>query len=430
MTRDLRRLLAGLFGTFALGSGLLAACIDASSPPEATPGDSDAGSTPEKDGATTSDATTPPVQDGGSEDTGTVTPPACDAPNTACGSSCVDLQTSDDHCGKCGRSCGGAGCDKGACKPVDLLDGLTYPTTIGTNPKVGQVFVNIEGRVVRCAKTGCGKSLTPLWEPTRYKTNETSPVALTEKAVATLVYDASNNDAQRFLPISQTVQSPSSTPTTYESPDYSLQNLAGDPTSAGVAAQAAYGIYACASGICMKGSTGVVKYAGEDGETTVAIQPGTPGYYAWPTYGNIHYCERGLASECSSKKNLVTTPITQPLDKLVVTAKTAYWVTKAPSGYQVLSCAFPEGCTVPRVVAEALEAVDGFAADDRGVYWTARNNGLLFACEDLEKGCGTTPKTLLSNLAQPYAIALDDQHLFFTQRGGVAGQGRVTRLVR
>lgn len=429
MTLEFRCTVTRLLGTFVAAGGLLAACVDSSPPPPASSGgESDAGGTPEEDGATPNDGDAP-SQDGGSHDTGPPPPPACEAPSTACGSSCVDLQTSDDHCGKCDRSCGGAGCDKGTCKPVDLLDGLTFPTTIGTNSTVGQVFVNVEGRIVKCAKTGCGKSPTPLWDPSRYKANETSPVALTKGAVATLVYDTTNNDEQRFLRITQSPPSPSSNPTTYPSPDWMVENLAGDPTSDDVAAQAAYGIYACSSGYCVKDSPGVVKYVGEDGETTVAIQPGAPGYYAWPSYSNIHYCERGRTTSCTPE-NLVGSTILQPLDKLVLTAKTAYWVTKAPSGYQVLSCPFPEGCTSPRVVAEGEGALDGFAADDHGVYWTDRAGGLLRACDDPEKGCGTSAKTLLSNLAQPYAIALDEQNLFFTQRAGVAGQGRVTRFAR
>lgn len=43
---------------------------------------------------------------------------ACNAGETACGSSCVDTASSNEHCGQCGKACdANETCSAGACKP-------------------------------------------------------------------------------------------------------------------------------------------------------------------------------------------------------------------------------------------------------------------------------------------------------------------------
>lgn len=52
--------------------------------------------------------------------------PTCGTEQTACGSTCVDLQTDESHCGTCERACTtGQECSSGACVDVCQLDGGT-----------------------------------------------------------------------------------------------------------------------------------------------------------------------------------------------------------------------------------------------------------------------------------------------------------------
>lgn len=378
------------------------------------------GGAPSDAGAGANDAT---IQVPGS------TPPAtCAATETACGKACVDLQTSTDHCGRCDHSCGDDGCNKGRCLPVDLLDGLDFPTTIATHDGTTQVLVNANKTIVKCGKAGCGKVATPLWSEPYFQTNEDSPIAMTYDAFATLVYDEENVQHYVFDEIV-----PEVTRETIYPPPTTFARLAGDSTPDGgrdVAAMQGYEIYRCPAGICADGVA--IKYVGEDGETNIAIQPGNPGYYVWNTYGNLRYCARGSADAGTlcTPQNVVATDIPMPSGHLAVTATKVYWTSAGDGGLRVYACAFPGGCETPILLVEGETMIDGFAADDQGIYWTDRASGVLRACLDTVKGCGSSSVTLLSNLSQPHSIALDREAIYFTQRGGVGATGKVTRLRR
>lgn len=49
----------------------------------------------------------------------------CAAPQVTCGTECVDVSVSDDHCGRCGHSCRGQGCEGGHCRAVERLTEAT-----------------------------------------------------------------------------------------------------------------------------------------------------------------------------------------------------------------------------------------------------------------------------------------------------------------
>jgi hypothetical protein len=50
---------------------------------------------------------------------------ACTCENP-CGGTCYDLKSSSNHCGACGRSCGGSACVDGMCEPTELFSGADY----------------------------------------------------------------------------------------------------------------------------------------------------------------------------------------------------------------------------------------------------------------------------------------------------------------
>lgn len=52
-------------------------------------------------------------------------PPPCDGGATRCGDTCVDVQSSNEHCGACGRRCcSGLFCNRGRCGPWDCPAGI------------------------------------------------------------------------------------------------------------------------------------------------------------------------------------------------------------------------------------------------------------------------------------------------------------------
>jgi hypothetical protein len=62
-------------------------------------------------------------------------PPECSGDSMrVCGGACVDVLTTDSHCGECGHDCGGSGCTEGTCQPLTLASGLYYPNAIAASP--------------------------------------------------------------------------------------------------------------------------------------------------------------------------------------------------------------------------------------------------------------------------------------------------------
>ena len=57
----------------------------------------------------------------------------CSPGLTACGSTCVDLQTDASNCGDCGRQCGGTACTAGMCGTTVLAQGQAYPSAVAVD---------------------------------------------------------------------------------------------------------------------------------------------------------------------------------------------------------------------------------------------------------------------------------------------------------
>lgn len=382
----------------------------------------------------TIDRNPPAALDGGpgvvTPEAGPAPPVTCTAPETACGTTCADLATNDAHCGRCDHSCKGDGCQSGRCRPADLMDGLTDPTAVATHDGTMQVVARSGIAIVKCAKTGCGKVGAPIWTDFTWQASKKSAIALTYDGIAALLFDP-DTDEQRY--VFDKVQAVSASPPIYVPPS-PFVHLAADPTperANDVVGQYDYGVFACPAGICASGIA--IEYAGEQGEKTVAIQPGNPGYYLWNTYANIHYCARGSSTEtnpCTPQK-LLQADFPGQIDFLTVTSTRAYWAARVLDEYRVYSCPFPAGCAAPTLLVEDEPHMTRFAADDAGIYWTDDESGFLRACLDPTAGCGPNAITLLSNLAQPWAIALDKETVYVTQRAGeMPSRGKVTRLHR
>lgn len=120
-----------------------AACVG--SDPEVRPAD---------DAGTTVDSGNPqqPTPDGATGDAATTDSATC-AQGTVCDGTCVDTTSRADHCGACGRSCGGGKCENSACAPVLVASNITQP--LGVAVAGGSAFWLRNGAVERCPVTGC-----------------------------------------------------------------------------------------------------------------------------------------------------------------------------------------------------------------------------------------------------------------------------------
>ncbi len=92
----------------------------------------------------------PPVVEGGVDvfvptDAPADSPPSCKAPQTACGASCVDMETDKDNCGSCGRSCLGGMCAAHVCSAflVYARTDVAANTLVATNT---DLFFSIAGK--------------------------------------------------------------------------------------------------------------------------------------------------------------------------------------------------------------------------------------------------------------------------------------------
>lgn len=393
-------------------------------------------------GGDTSDAST--TSDGSSSDGASPGDAAggCTGTQTLCGTSCVDLNTDDNNCGRCSHSCKGDGCDKGACKPTDLLTGLDSPTGLATSNATDQVVVNAGGALHICAKAGCANVSHALFGTSGPITHRDSPLCVfggvgSGEEYGTIVYSGTTPYYS-----ANTLTPGSGAPATFGEPTglgIGSVHCGGSHEASGhgdLALNADYSVVNLHDGI----STLAEQYVTEYGERFVAVQAGDPGYIVFTVEnGNVDYCARGAADAglCTPQKLVQNDPspaITSTSGRLVVTSTMAYWTTQEEanmSKLRIWGCPMPGGCTDAKLLVDGESGIDAFVADDKGLYWVDALGSRVRACLDTTNGCGATGAvTVLDNLAAPSGIAIDDTYLFVTQTGADAGQGKVTRLVR
>jgi hypothetical protein len=397
---------------FLVGLGFVMACVGDDSNPINDAGGKD---------TSTNDVTT--TTDSGGNDA-PVDTFSCDG--SVCGSTCVDTQNDDANCGACGHSCAGDGCAKGLCKPTDLLTGLDFPTHLAESAAFPLVFVVANTRVLSCSRTGCGNSPTPMWSTGTYTTKQTSYVAVSKFDMATAAFNGTT-PGWGYLPANGT---PPASPYFSSPIAGQLNQMVAFPDDNTAAYMWNYGVYQCGISACSSSQAKTLD--GDDGETAIARSMAGNGYVIWTTFNNIKYCDR-TATTCTPTNLFTSNTTGQVLYPFMDASKTAvYWVAPAAGNkFQIYSCPFPGGCAPPgKLLVDGETAVDGFAADDSGIYWTQSTAGIVRACLDTKNGCGTNAINLATNQAHPSGVLSDPQMVFWSQTGGSAGQGKVTRWTR
>jgi hypothetical protein len=84
---------------------------------------------------------------GGCDDVG------CPGAEVRCSGACVDLTSSSDNCGRCGRDCGGGACIGNQCQPETLIASIDQPTGFAVDSH--GIYFAVDDAVQVCPLTGC-----------------------------------------------------------------------------------------------------------------------------------------------------------------------------------------------------------------------------------------------------------------------------------
>lgn len=332
----------------------LSACTALLGSFEVGPGGGDADTGTGADGAATDGPA--PGTDGGAE---ADAPVVCTAPEVACGSVCANLQSSVDHCGKCGRSCGGGTCTAGKCSTtlvVEIPDKVTS-MDVGVN----DVIFGFNDEMASCPKDGC-KGATP------------KQLGKTQYGFANITVMNNGTVVFESAPVQSTHR-----PAIYGCPVTGCPGVLTSWISDGL------------NGFEQRIRT----FAGD-----VFVNTGGNGL-AWTS------CTAGA---CTTPGNLLGIKGTR---LLTPTPNAVYFVNSADTG--IGKCLKTDTACVPTVVASgAFGDVATLAFDNGSLFWIKKgrdgfNEGKLFQCV-LSTDCtqAANVKTLANGLDSPTELVVDD----------------------
>jgi len=368
----------------------------------------------------------------------------CAAPLEACGASCVDTQTSGQHCGRCDRACGqGSTCSAGRCTPVVLASALPAPSALAVTS--GVIVIALGDVLVRCGKDGCAQGPTRLWESTEFTL---VPGALSLGADRADAFVLARSTAAGFptetnlyrVNVDGTPPIVPSRQTTGLDPAYVLGNSTRLATDAREHAFASpYRNHRCFGASCAN----VAVLSNAETPTSITL---TPTHYAWTIRdgsggATAQSCPRPPAAatsyeganDCGAPLALAPAITQSRSDHVTSHDNVVYWADWSQNGGatgRVLACA-AAGCSgAPTVIAAGEQVIDGLAVDGTGAYWTNGTAGTVRMCRDLVEGCGTHAETLASGASNPGPIALDDAFVYFIARGGAPENGALLKVAK
>ncbi|MBS2014536.1 MAG: hypothetical protein JST00_16740 [Deltaproteobacteria bacterium] len=339
----------------------------------------------------------------------------CPGTAKACGGACRDVTTDKDHCGDCGRSCGGGDCVAGQCRPVTLTATLTKATDIALSPN--DVFVNADGKVRRCAKTGCAAA-TPLWAGGDLSVPGPHMLAID----LNYAYFAQDIGANRFLSRCQLggcASSPQQITVTPAPPPGNFEALAVEGSSYFFA-----GTYSGVREAPLGGGAVTRSYSNFAG---TGFPAANAQYVVWSDKfgGGVRQCARSGAG-CTTSTELTAGVTTT---ELLVFAGRAIFVAAVAGGTEIQGCNVV-GCSgAPTVIARepASTMVTGLAVDPSGVYWST-SSGEIRACK-VAGGCaagGGTVVDLARSQAGVSAVATDAEFVYWVT--DAVGTGAIRRV--
>lgn len=364
---------------------------------------SDDRATPTPDAASTPDATSPDAA------------PTCTAPTVACGTACVDLATSGENCGACGRSCGGGTCSAGQCGVATVKDNIVDSNGFGIDET--SLYYGSADKIFSCPIATCGTA------------SPKQLVAMVQYAAERPYIDSG------FFYFQSAPNQTTQRPAIYRCPIAGCPNPPVSIMADGLNGIGDYRTFArsayanlggsgvnrvdCASGAC--GAPGVV-VPRPVGKFAVDAQR---VYFEDTTGGGAGLASCPLVGGCATR-----TPITsmRVLGGIEVVGNLVYYVGPGitQGGHGVYACPTTGGCAAPTPLTRLAGPIGNLAADAKGIYWTEDDK--LQSCADV--ACPGGVRTVASGLASVGNVVLDAKFVYFETTGTAAGSRAVRRVAR
>ncbi len=354
-------------------------------------------------------------------------PGSCIAPLADCdgnGSCETSTSTEPKHCGACGHDCGGGTCQNGRCQPQTIAPNVDAPIGLAVNSS--GVFWIRASAAEKCSKSGC------IGAPTVLATSSTQKDVLGRRQIfanETMVY------------------------------------WLGDSPSTGTDIY----IYACDVGGCgmvptqigdytgvgqlVGNSTSLFWYDSTGGLKRVPLAGGTPEYlssvYRAESFGfavdentlvfsNTDFSAAGAGGVWIGK--IENKPPTKLMDKgrhVAIAAGTTVVasVDINPTQSTVVSCPV-SGCGGAgiQLFTTPEGTIQDIVADGTAVYWAVKASagaadGKIRGCK--LPACPGGPETFAEGQANPLALALDGEFVYWANAGtGAANTGSIQRVRR
>jgi hypothetical protein len=329
---------------------------------------------------------------------------AAPSPEASCSS--ANLHTDSQNCGRCSHDCQGGGCVGGVCQPV-VLASLDSPWGIAVDANNVYFTTDVpDGSVYECPLSGCsGKPVvlaSGLASPAR--------IVVQSDTVYWANYLGGSIDS---CPVNGCTDGKPSV----------LAMGQEDPTGIAVYGDFVYWTNSAFSGVgsvrkCpTKGGATTTLAPHEIAPETVAVDGS--GVY-WVGAGGDG--GSGELKFCALDGGEPTPLVKDQSGAFFVTLfqGSVYWSDQTPSGF-VRSCSEPTCATITSVASPDKPAE--VAVDASGIYWVSYvSDGTIQKCPPLPAGCGSAPPTYLArNQGTPFAIALDETSVYWTNTKGADG---------
>lgn len=398
-----------LTGSLALSVG---ACVG--DDPTSAPSSPDAAAVDAStaDVATPPNDATPPPNDASTADAADAATP-CKGSEVRCGGACVDTSTSADHCGACGRSCGGGSCAAAACSVATVRDSIAGLNGFAVDDT--SLYFTSADKVASCPLGAC--------------------TGVPKQLAAMVAYDALGVRVDSgFLYFQSAPNQTTERPAIFRCPVTGCPN---PPVS--IAADGLNGIqsfttfernmYAnlggsgvnrvdCSSGVCGAGTRIVPRPVGQFAVDAQRV------YFNDTTGGGAGLASCPLVADCT--RTVLTT--TRVLGGIAVVGGLVYFVGPGVTsgGEGVLACQTGVACPVPTVLTKTANPIPNLAADAKGIYWT--EGDALKTCADV--ACVGGIRTLATGLTDPGMLQLDAKFAYFRTTGATAGTSAIKRVAR
>lgn len=344
----------------------------------------------------------------------------------ACGTKCVDLKADQQNCGFCGHDCGTGTCTAGKCPVETLATGRNNPMAIAVDGTSFYVLDDgtqpdaLDGALVKCPKSGCPSSVTPMtssllnpqfitFDATNvYWLNRDQPFSKSGSLMACPTSGCGVNDASRVTLVDG-VGFPGGL--AVDSSKLYFGDWGGPPTFSG-------SISSCAITGCNNLPDQVMNAYKP---TSLAID-GTNVY----SITNMSYVWSAPLGQ-STAGTQIEHKLGADYRSIQVYGGLLYWG-DALNG--VIDVCPASTCNMnSTAIVTNQQTPIALAVDAKGMYWIDDTAGTLMFCA--LSGCNDSPIPLADGLTDyPTALALDAQYVYWTNQGQTDNAGTVMRVLR